>query len=217
MNVLLDFLWLLVIIIYSYVEALVKLFIPVKRKSVSGEIVLITGAGHGLGRLTAYKFAKHQSKLVLWDINKHGVEETAEACRRQGSTAYAFTVDCSNREEIYSTAEKKSHLLSSPPDPLPRELCFIVICDMYLSQTIARANKLVANHVYRNASKFRQDIDKKKEEVKREIGDVSILVNNAGVVATADLLSTQDKQIQKTFEVNILAHHWVIVIRILAR
>ncbi|XP_048365456.1 estradiol 17-beta-dehydrogenase 11-like [Sphaerodactylus townsendi] len=150
MNVLLDFLWLLVIIIYSYVEALVKLFIPVKRKSVSGEIVLITGAGHGLGRLTAYKFAKHQSKLVLWDINKHGVEETAEACRRQGSTAYAFTVDCSNREEIYSTAEK----------------------------------------------------------VKREIGDVSILVNNAGVVATADLLSTQDKQIQKTFEVNILAHHW---------
>ncbi|XP_015268606.1 PREDICTED: 17-beta-hydroxysteroid dehydrogenase 13-like isoform X2 [Gekko japonicus] len=114
MNALLEFLWLLVIVIYSYVESLVKLFIPVKRKSVSGEIVLITGAGHGLGRLTSYEFAKRQSKLVLWDINK----------------------------------------------------------------------------------------------VKRDIGDVSILVNNAGVVAAADLLSTQDKQIQKTFEVNILAHHW---------
>ncbi|XP_015268605.1 PREDICTED: 17-beta-hydroxysteroid dehydrogenase 13-like isoform X1 [Gekko japonicus] len=150
MNALLEFLWLLVIVIYSYVESLVKLFIPVKRKSVSGEIVLITGAGHGLGRLTSYEFAKRQSKLVLWDINKHGIEETAEACRKLGATAYTFIVDCSNKEEIYSAAEK----------------------------------------------------------VKRDIGDVSILVNNAGVVAAADLLSTQDKQIQKTFEVNILAHHW---------
>lgn len=70
MNAVVDFLWLFVILIYSYVESLVKLFIPVKRKSVSGEIVLITGAGHGLGRLTAYEFAKRQSKLVLWDINK---------------------------------------------------------------------------------------------------------------------------------------------------
>lgn len=46
-------------------------------------------------------------------------------------------------------------------------------------------------------------------KVKKNVGDVSILVNNAGVVATADLLSTQDKQIEKTFEVNVLAHHWV--------
>lgn len=70
MKVLLDILGIVLIIIYSYVEALVKLFIPVKRKSVSGELVLITGAGHGIGRITAYEFAKRQSKLVLWDINK---------------------------------------------------------------------------------------------------------------------------------------------------
>ncbi|XP_062992335.1 estradiol 17-beta-dehydrogenase 11-like [Elgaria multicarinata webbii] len=150
MNLVFEFLWILAVIIYSYVEALVKLFIPVKRKSVCGEIVLITGAAHGIGRLTAYEFAKRQSKLVLWDLNKHGIEETAEGCKRLGAEAHAFVVDCSLKEEIYSAAEK----------------------------------------------------------VKRDIGDVSILVNNAGVVATADLLSTQDKQIQKTFEVNILAHHW---------
>ncbi|CAI5784696.1 Uncharacterized protein PODLI_1B011090 [Podarcis lilfordi] len=150
MNLILELLRLVGIIIYSYLEACVKLVIPAKRKSVSGEIVLITGAGHGIGRLTAYEFAKRQSKLVLWDLNKHGVEETAEECRNLGATVHASVVDCSVREEIYSAAEK----------------------------------------------------------VKRDIGDVSILVNNAGVVATADLLSTQDKQIQKTFEVNVLAHHW---------
>lgn len=36
----------------------------------AGEIVFITGAGHGIGRQTAYEFAKRQSILVLWDINK---------------------------------------------------------------------------------------------------------------------------------------------------
>lgn len=46
-------------------------------------------------------------------------------------------------------------------------------------------------------------------KVKAEIGDVSILVNNAGVVYTSDLFATQDPQIEKTFEVNILAHFWV--------
>lgn len=150
MHLMLHILWLPVIIIFSYLEALVKLFIPAKRKNVSGEIVLITGAGHGIGRNTAYEFAKHQSKLVLWDINKQSIEATAEECRKLGAKAYPYVVDCSLKEEIYSAAEK----------------------------------------------------------VKKDVGDVSILVNNAGVVATADFLSTQDKQIEKTFQVNVLAHYW---------
>lgn len=70
MNIILDLLSLLFIITYAYLESLVKLFIPRRKKSVAGEIVLITGAGHGIGRLTAYEFAKRKSRLVLWDINK---------------------------------------------------------------------------------------------------------------------------------------------------
>ncbi|XP_003414237.1 estradiol 17-beta-dehydrogenase 11 [Loxodonta africana] len=150
MKFLLDLLLLLPVLIVLILESFVKLFIPKKRKSVAGEIVLITGAGHGIGRLTAYEFAKLKSKLVLWDINKHGVEETAAECRRLGAKTHAFVVDCSKREEIYNAAKK----------------------------------------------------------VNAEIGDVSILVNNAGVVYTSDLMSTQDPQIEKTFEVNTLAHFW---------
>ncbi|EFB19871.1 hypothetical protein PANDA_001452, partial [Ailuropoda melanoleuca] len=150
MKFFLQCLQLLPLLIIFTLESLLKLFIPKKRKSVTGEVVLITGAGHGIGRLTAYEFAKLKSKLVLWDINKHGVEDTAAECRRLGAKAHAFVVDCSNREDIYSSAKK----------------------------------------------------------VKEEIGDVSILVNNAGVVYTSDLFSTQDPQIEKTFEVNVLAHFW---------
>ncbi|EPY77186.1 17-beta-hydroxysteroid dehydrogenase 13, partial [Camelus ferus] len=151
MNIVLDFLVLLIIIIYSYLESLVKVFIPRKRKSVAGEIVLITGAGHGIGRHTAYEFAKRKSRLVLWDINKHGVEETAAECRKLGATTHVFVVDCSNREEIYNSVN----------------------------------------------------------QVKKEVGDVTIVVNNAGTIYPADLLSTKDEEITKTFEVNILGHFWI--------
>lgn len=103
--VLRNLLLLPLLIIYT-LHSLLKLFIPKKRKSVAGEIVLITGAGHGIGRLTAYEFAKLNSKLVLWDINKHGIEETATECRRLGAKAHTFVVDCSNREDIYNSAKK---------------------------------------------------------------------------------------------------------------
>lgn len=48
-------------------------------------------------------------------------------------------------------------------------------------------------------------------KVKKEVGDVTILVNNAGTIYPADLLSTKDEEITKTFEVNILGHFWVSV------
>uniref|UniRef100_A0A2K5PGU9 Estradiol 17-beta-dehydrogenase 11 n=1 Tax=Cebus imitator TaxID=2715852 RepID=A0A2K5PGU9_CEBIM len=106
MKFFLDILLLLPLLIFCSLESFVKLFIPKRRKSVTGEIVLITGAGHGIGRLTAYEFAKLKSKLVLWDINKHGLEEAAAKCRGLGAKVHTFVVDCSNREDIYNSAKK---------------------------------------------------------------------------------------------------------------
>lgn len=57
-------------LLYSYFEVLFFLFVSRKRKDVSGEIVLITGAGHGIGREIAFEFGRLGAKLVLWDLNK---------------------------------------------------------------------------------------------------------------------------------------------------
>ena len=48
------------------------------RKSIAGEIVLITGAGSGIGRLMALKMAKLGAVVVSWDVNAKGNEETVK-------------------------------------------------------------------------------------------------------------------------------------------
>ncbi|KAL6104751.1 sdr16c5 [Pungitius sinensis] len=46
------------------------------------------------------------------------------------------------------------------------------------------------------------------DQVKREVGDVSILVNNAGIVTGKKFMDAPDSLIEKTMEVNTMAHFW---------
>ena len=46
-------------------------------------------------------------------------------------------------------------------------------------------------------------------KVKSEVGDVSILINNAGIVNGKKLLAIPDHMIEKTFNVNLLGQFWV--------
>ena len=48
------------------------------------------------------------------------------------------------------------------------------------------------------------------ERVRHEIGHVDILINNAGFVSGKRFLDCTDEQIQRTIEVNTLAHFWTV-------
>ena len=72
--------------VLALVETVVFAVIPKPRKNVAGEIVLITGAGSGLGRLLALKFAQLGSVLVLWDISQESNEETCKMAGEAGAT-----------------------------------------------------------------------------------------------------------------------------------
>lgn len=93
--------------LFTLLETLIFTLIPKPRKNVAGEIVLITGAGSGLGRLLALKFARLGAVLVLWDVNEEGNEETCRMARDEGATrTYAYTCDCSRKEEVYRVADQ---------------------------------------------------------------------------------------------------------------
>lgn len=47
------------------------------------------------------------------------------------------------------------------------------------------------------------------KRLKQEIGQVDILINNAGIVTCRTLLDLPDKAIEATYGVNILSHYWV--------
>lgn len=56
----------------------------------------------------------------------------------------------------------------------------------------------------------REDVYKKAALVREEVGQVSILVNNAGVVSGYRLMDTPDKLIVRTMEVNVISHFWTV-------
>lgn len=64
------------------------------------KISIITGAGQGIGRATAIKFAKEGAKVVVCDINPTNANQTAADIQASGGEAIAFMVDVTNRETI---------------------------------------------------------------------------------------------------------------------
>jgi len=56
----------------------------------------------------------------------------------------------------------------------------------------------------------KDDIYEAARRTKDEVGPVTILINNAGIVSGSTILETPDSRIVKTFDVNALAHFWTI-------
>ncbi|NXR64237.1 RDHE2 dehydrogenase, partial [Rhadina sibilatrix] len=151
MNFFLETLKVIVLFIYYLLESLVFLVVPRRKKNVSGEIVLITGAASGIGRLLAIKFASLGATVVLWDINQEGLNCAVRQARENGAgRVHSYICDCSKRQDVYRVAD----------------------------------------------------------QVKKEVGDVSILINNAGIVIGKRFLDSPDSLLQKTMEVNTMAHFW---------
>lgn len=139
-------------VIYFILRNSVRAVLRPRTKPIDGELVLITGAGGGLGRLFAQEFTKHGAEVVLWDINSTSNEQTAKLVHEMGGKAHTYTVDVTNREDVY-----------------------------------------------RNAELVRKDVGR----------DITMLVNNAGVVAGRRMLDCPDELMERTMKVNCHALFWV--------
>lgn len=61
-------------------------------KSFKEKVIVITGAGSGIGRALAVSFAKNGAYLALSDVNEKGLEETKELCKNTNVFTSVFNV-----------------------------------------------------------------------------------------------------------------------------
>nr|CAX70265.1 SDR1 protein [Schistosoma japonicum] len=122
-------------------------------KDLSSDVILITGAGNGIGRLMCLEFAKFCPNIVAVDKNEKSLVETSELVHKETGVQI----------KVY-------------------------VCDL----------------------RHKKAIDELSTNILRELGKVTVLVNNAGVMNAKFIDEFTSDEIEDCFKVNVLSHFYLI-------
>ena len=75
-------------------------------KSISQQVIVITGASSGIGLVTAKEAARRGAKVVLAARNERDLEKAAEQIRREGGEAIAVPTDVTSYEQVEALARR---------------------------------------------------------------------------------------------------------------
>lgn len=71
-------------------------------KTLANKVVLITGAGSGIGKSIAELFAKQGAHLMLSDIRYNNIEEVAKEIKNKGGVVCCYPADISKLQDVKS-------------------------------------------------------------------------------------------------------------------
>lgn len=72
--------------------------------TITSKVVVVTGAGSGIGRELSAGLARRGARLALCDVNQAGLAETVEQSKALGAETYARTVDVSDLDAVQAFA-----------------------------------------------------------------------------------------------------------------
>ncbi|MFJ9371678.1 SDR family NAD(P)-dependent oxidoreductase [Nocardia sp. NPDC101769] len=87
---------------------------PIKTRDLTGRVVVITGAGSGIGRELALQCADRGASLAICDRNRASLHDTATTARAAGSQVFDATVDVCDAEQMTRFANDVTEQLAAP-------------------------------------------------------------------------------------------------------
>lgn len=69
-------------------------------------VAIITGAGSGIGRATAQRFAREGARLMLADVNAEALAETVASLEADKDRVHSMPVDVSREEQVKALVEE---------------------------------------------------------------------------------------------------------------
>ena len=76
-------------------------------------VIVVTGAGQGLGKQFALDCASEGARLALADLNLETVEKVASECRDAGGEARPYQMDVCSEEQVVGTLQRMAAVVDS--------------------------------------------------------------------------------------------------------
>ncbi len=133
--------------------------------------------------------------IVIWDLNEPAMQAVAKELRAKGAGVWTYRVDVSKRERVYEVAKQVGVGCTCV------SCLWAVRCRIRWPVSGGKANNdCPCNRTTRRHMQMKRDVK----------ADVTVLVQNAGIVSGKPFLDGEDAYSLRTMEVNAMAHFWTI-------
>jgi len=144
-------------------------------------LVVVTGAGSGIGRATALRFSKHGAKIVVSDIDLESASATVAMIRGYGGTACAYRLDVTD-PEAWEAFALDVHADHGVPDVLVNN-AGIAVGGKFLDYTPEDWNKQLAVNLFGVVYGCRAFGQQMAERAQTDPGSGGHIVNIASAAA----------------------------------